>query len=69
VPIPIDRLRAQELAPQFDEALALVRNEFEGLDPHRQYRNSFARLLKPDPLGRVLMMGTLPSSGEQLRRQ
>jgi SAM-dependent methyltransferase len=35
-----------------------VRNEFEGLDPHRQYRNAFARLLKPDPLRRVLMMGT-----------
>ena len=44
--------------PQFDEALDLVRNEFDGLDPHRQYRNAFARLLKPDPLGRVLMMGT-----------
>ena len=35
-----------------------MRNEFAGLDPHRQYRNAFARLLKPDPLGRVLMMGT-----------
>lgn len=35
-----------------------MRNEFEGLDPHRQYRNAFARLLKPDPLRRVLMMGT-----------
>jgi SAM-dependent methyltransferase len=40
------------------EALELVRNEFEGLDTHRQYRNAFARLLKPDPLGRVSMMGT-----------
>ncbi|HYA27185.1 MAG TPA: methyltransferase domain-containing protein [Acidobacteriota bacterium] len=58
MPIQIDRARAQELKLQFDEAVELVRNEFEGLDPHRQYRNAFARLLKPDPLGRVLMMGT-----------
>jgi SAM-dependent methyltransferase len=58
MPIQIDRARAQGLALQFDEALELVRNEFEGLDSHREYRNAFARLLKPDPLGRVLMMGT-----------
>ena len=58
MPIQIDGLRAQGLASHFDEALELARNEFEGLDPHRQYRNAFARLLKPDPLGRVLMMGT-----------
>jgi SAM-dependent methyltransferase len=58
MPIKIDRARTQNLALQFDDALDLVRNEFEGLDTHRQYRNAFARLLKPDPLGRVLMMGT-----------
>ena len=58
MPIQIDRKRTEALAPQFDEALELVRNEFEGLDTHRQYRNAFARLLKSDPLGRVLMMGT-----------
>ena len=58
MPIPITQKKAESLAPQFDDALELVRNEFEGLDPHRQYRNAFARLLKPDPLGRVLMMGT-----------
>jgi SAM-dependent methyltransferase len=58
MPIQIDRSRAENLALQFDEAIEFVRNEFEGLDPHRQYRNAFARLLKPDPLGRVLMMGT-----------
>ncbi len=58
MPIRIDRLKTQALALQFDEAIELVRNEFEGLDPHRQYRNAFARLLKPDPLNRVLMMGT-----------
>jgi SAM-dependent methyltransferase len=58
VPIQIDSNHAQGLARQFDEALELVRNEFEGLDAHRQYRNAFARLLKPDPLARVLMMGT-----------
>jgi SAM-dependent methyltransferase len=58
MPIQIDRSRAENLAGQFEEAIELVRNEFEGLDPHCQYRNAFARLLKPDPLGRVLMMGT-----------
>src|SRR6185503_10508234 len=58
MPIQIDQKRTENLAPQFDEALELVRNEFAGLDAHRQYRNAFARLLKPDPLGRVLMMGT-----------
>jgi SAM-dependent methyltransferase len=58
MPIPINRTKAQHLASRLDEALDLARNEFAGLDPHRQYRNAFARLLKPDPLGRVLMMGT-----------
>ena len=58
MPIQIDRTKAENLAPQFDEAIELVRNEFEGLDLHRQYHNAFARLLKPDPLGRVMMMGT-----------
>src|SRR5262245_62489018 len=58
MPIQSDQARAHNLALQFDEALELVLNEFEGLDTHRQYRNAYARLLKPDPLGRVLMMGT-----------
>jgi SAM-dependent methyltransferase len=58
MPIQIDQARAHDLGFQFDEALELVSNEFEGLEPHRQYRNAFARVLKPDPLGRVLMMGT-----------
>jgi hypothetical protein len=35
-----------------------VCNEFEGLDTYRGYHNAFARVLKPDPLGRVLMLGT-----------
>jgi SAM-dependent methyltransferase len=56
--IAIDNDAARALAPRFDEALELVLNEFAGLDTDRQYRNAFARLLKPDPLGRVLMMGT-----------
>jgi SAM-dependent methyltransferase len=58
MPIQIERKGIEKLAAQFDEALELVRNEFDGLDSHRLYRNAFARLLKPDPLGRVLMMGT-----------
>jgi len=58
MPIQIDRKRTERLAVQFEDALELVRNEFEGLDLHRQYHNAFARLLKADPLGRVLMMGT-----------
>ena len=58
MPIQIDRKRAETLAAQFDEACELVRNEFHGLDTHRQYRNAFARLLKPDSLGRVLLVDT-----------
>jgi hypothetical protein len=50
MPIQIDRAKAHDLAPRLDEALELVRNEFEGLDAHRQYRNAFARLLRADPL-------------------
>jgi SAM-dependent methyltransferase len=58
MPIQIDQAGTQKLAPQIDEALELVCNEFEGLDAHRQYHNAFARLLKLDPLERVMMMGT-----------
>lgn len=58
MPIRIDRAAARTLAPRLNEALELVCNEFDGLDTHRQYRNAFARLLKPDPLKRVSMMGT-----------
>ena len=56
--IAIDNDAARTMTPRFDEALELVLNEFTGLDTERQYRNAFARLLKPDPLDRVLMMGT-----------
>jgi hypothetical protein len=48
MPIEIDHAAARDLAPRLHEALELVCNEFEGLDTHRQYRNAFARLLKPD---------------------
>jgi len=58
VAIAIDREAARDLAPRFEEALGLVHNEFLGLDRGQQYRNAFARLLKADPLGRVLMLGT-----------
>jgi hypothetical protein len=58
MPIPIDTAATGLLGSRLDEALELVRNEFTGLDLERQYRNAFARLLKPDPLGRVLMLGT-----------
>lgn len=58
MPIQIDRERARALAARFDEAMDIVVNEFLGLDPHGQYRNAFSRLLKWDPLGRVLMLGT-----------
>ncbi|MCW1957888.1 MAG: class I SAM-dependent methyltransferase [Mycobacterium sp.] len=58
MPIAIDRTAARDLTPQLDDALEIVCNEFENLDPHRQYHNAFARVLKPDPLRRVLMMGT-----------
>src|SRR5260370_28185394 len=36
----------------------IIANEFIAIDPHQQYRNAFSRLLKWDPLGRVLMLGT-----------
>lgn len=58
MPIQIDQAMARNLAPQLDDALQIVCNEFEGLDAHRGYHNAFARVLKPDPLGRVLMLGT-----------
>lgn len=58
MPIAIDRDSAHELGPHLDDALEVVCNEFTGIDLHRQYHNAFSRVLKPDPLGRVLMMGT-----------
>ena len=58
MPIQVDSATAHDIAPRIDEALDIVSNEFEGLDGHRQYRNAFARALKPDPLGRVAMLGT-----------
>ncbi|MGD9618705.1 MAG: class I SAM-dependent methyltransferase [Mycolicibacterium sp.] len=58
MPLQIDPAAARELSPRLDEALEIVCNEFDGLDPHRQYVNAFSRVLKPDPLGRVVMLGT-----------
>ncbi|MGB0971946.1 MAG: class I SAM-dependent methyltransferase [Mycobacterium sp.] len=58
MPEQIDHRRAQGLSPRLDEALEIVCNEFEGLDTDRQYRNAFSRLLRVDPLRRVMMMGT-----------
>ena len=58
MPVPITSASVPSLARLFDEALALVRNEFEQLDRNRQYRNAFARLMKPDPLERVPVLGT-----------
>lgn len=58
MPKQIDATAARELSPRLDEALEIVCNEFDGLDSHRQYVNAFSRVLKPDPLGRVVMLGT-----------
>ena len=58
MPRQIDPNTARGLSSRLDEALEIVCNEFEGLDPHRQYVNAFSRVLKSDPLGRVVMMGT-----------
>ena len=58
MPMQIDQAMGPDLSPQLDDALQIVCNEFEGLDTHRGYYNAFARVLKPDPLGRVLMLGT-----------
>ena len=56
--IQITRESAAVLEPRIYEALEIVCNEFRGLEVHQRYRNVFSRLLKPDPLGRVAMMGT-----------
>lgn len=56
--IQINQAKAREMSAGFEEAMELIQNEFDGLDLEQQYRNAFARLLKPDPLERVLMMGT-----------
>ena len=58
MPVQIDQAMARDLAHRLDDALQIVCNEFEGLDAHRGYHNAFARVLKPDPLERVLMLGT-----------
>lgn len=58
MPIQIDQTMARDLSPLLDDALEIVCNEFEGLDTYRSYYNAFARVLKPDPLKRVLMLGT-----------
>src|SRR5690348_15932720 len=58
IPVQIDRERTRRLAARFDEAMDVIGNEFAALDTHQQYRNAFSRVLKWDPLGRVLMFGT-----------
>lgn len=58
IPRKIDKEQTRRLAARFDEAMDIIVNEFTGLDTHQQYRNAFSRLLKWDPLGRVLMLGT-----------
>jgi len=58
LPVPIDRAETRRLAARFDEAMDIIANEFTALDTHQQYRNPSSRLLKWDPLGRVLMLGT-----------
>ena len=57
MPIPITAASARSLAHRLDGALAQVRHEFEGLDRHRQYSRAFGRLMKPDRLGQVLVLG------------
>jgi SAM-dependent methyltransferase len=49
---------SEEDRNRFREARIQIRNEFNGLDEHQQYMNAFSRLLKWDPLRRVLMLGT-----------
>ncbi|HUN59252.1 MAG TPA: methyltransferase domain-containing protein [Candidatus Binataceae bacterium] len=58
MPRKISKEQTHRLAARFDEATDIVANEFAGLDTHQQYRNAFSRVLKWDPLGRVLMLGT-----------
>lgn len=58
VPVSITPASAHNAAHRYDAALTLVRDEFEGLDRDGQYRRAFARLMKSDPNGRVLLLGT-----------
>lgn len=57
-PVYITADFAARIGGRFDEALAIVQNEFRSLGPDEQYVNSFSRLLKWDPLSRVSMLGT-----------
>ena len=58
MPIALTRKQTSAMTARFTEAADLVAAEFTGLDRDGQYRNAFARVMKWDPLGRVLMMGT-----------
>jgi hypothetical protein len=58
IPCKLDKGQTRRLAARFDEAMDIIANEFTALDTHQRYRNAFSRLLKWDPLGRVLMLGT-----------
>lgn len=57
-PIPMTRAFVAAHAARFDDALEIAKNEFRSLDADAQYTNAFARLLKWDPLDRVVMLGT-----------
>jgi len=57
-PIRMTRDFVAAHAARFDDALEITKNEFKSLDADAQYTNAFARLLKWDPLDRVVMLGT-----------
>lgn len=57
-PIDITHEFVAAHAARFDDALEITKNEFKSLDADAQYTNAFARLLKWDPLDRVVMLGT-----------
>ncbi|UCG12410.1 MAG: methyltransferase domain-containing protein [Deltaproteobacteria bacterium] len=58
MPITVTREITKSQKARLQEAVGLLSLEFSGLTNQEAYRLAFSRLLKPDPLDRVSMMGT-----------
>lgn len=56
--ITITRKITKSQKARFQEVVELLSLEFKGLTNQEAYRLAFSRLLKPDPLNRVTMIGT-----------
>ena len=58
MPFTVTREITKSQKARFLEVVELLSLEFKGLTNQEAYRLAFSRLLKPDPLDRVSMMGT-----------